>query len=58
MHCSVLATDGLKVAIDDYLKRQGRDPIGGEILSENPDFDPHADEEETAAAADACHLHE
>lgn len=64
MHCSVLATDGLKVAVDDYLKKQGREPIAGEILSENPDFDPHADEEEevasstTAAAADACHLHE
>jgi nitrogen fixation NifU-like protein len=45
MHCSVLATDGLKVAIDDYLKRHGREPIGGPILSEDPDFDPHGDVE-------------
>jgi len=58
MHCSVLATDGLKVAVDDFLRKHGREPIAGEILSENPDFDPHAEEEETAAAADACHLHE
>jgi nitrogen fixation NifU-like protein len=59
MHCSVLATDGLKVAVDDFLKKHGREPIAGEILSENPDFDPHGEEEEaTAAAADACHLHE
>jgi len=62
MHCSVLATDGLKVAVDDYLKKQGREPIAGEILSEDPNFDPHGEEEETAAttaaAADACHLHE
>jgi len=27
MHCSVLATDGLKVAIDDYLVKHGRAPI-------------------------------
>ena len=62
MHCSVLATDGLKVAVDDYLKKHGREPIAGEILSENPDFDPHAEEEEapvdTSANAEACHLHE
>lgn len=43
MHCSVLATDGLKVAIDDFLKRHGREPIAGEILSEDPNFDPHGD---------------
>ncbi len=24
MHCSVLATDGLKVAVDDYLKKHGQ----------------------------------
>jgi nitrogen fixation NifU-like protein len=53
MHCSVLATDGLKVAIDDYLVRNGRVPIAGEILSENPNFDPHADED---APADACEV--
>ena len=64
MHCSVLATDGLKVAVDDYLKKNGREPIAGKILSEDPNFDPHGEEEEapaavtTTAAADACHLHE
>ena len=64
MHCSVLATDGLKVAVDDYLKRHDREPIAGKILSVDPNFDPHADEEdhdeqaETAANAEACHLHE
>jgi nitrogen fixation protein NifU and related proteins len=45
MHCSVLATDGLKVAVDDYLKKHGREPISGEILSANPDYDPHAEED-------------
>ena len=45
MHCSVLATDGLKVAIDDYLTKQGREPISGEIKSADPNFDPHADED-------------
>jgi nitrogen fixation NifU-like protein len=58
MHCSVLATDGLKVAVDDFLKKHGREPIAGPIQSEDPNFDPHADTEEQAAAADACHLHE
>ncbi|MHB9002546.1 MAG: iron-sulfur cluster assembly scaffold protein [Coriobacteriia bacterium] len=43
LHCSVLATDGLKAAVDDYLVKQGREPIAGPILSEDPDFDPHAD---------------
>jgi len=46
MHCSVLATDGLKVAVDDYLVRHGRDPISGEIKSADPNFDPHADEDD------------
>jgi nitrogen fixation protein NifU and related proteins len=58
MHCSVLATDGLKVAIDDFLKRHGREPIAGEILSEDPNFDPHAEEDDQASAAENCHLHE
>jgi nitrogen fixation protein NifU and related proteins len=49
MHCSVLATDGLKVAIDDYLVRSGREPIGGEIQSIDPNFDPHADEHPSAS---------
>jgi nitrogen fixation NifU-like protein len=58
MHCSVLATDGLKVAVDDFLKKHGRAPIAGKILSEDPNFDPHGDEPEQAAAAENCHLHE
>ena len=45
MHCSVLATDGLKVAVDDYLTKHGRAPISGEIKSADPNFDPHADED-------------
>ena len=45
MHCSVLATDGLKVAVDDYLVRNGREPIAGPIKSSDPHFDPHGDEE-------------
>jgi len=45
MHCSVLATDGLKVAVDDYLTKHGRPPISGEIKSADPNFDPHADED-------------
>jgi len=44
MHCSILATDGLKVAVDDYLVKHGREPISGEIKSADPDFDPHADD--------------
>lgn len=46
MHCSILATDGLKVAVDDYLKKQGREPIAGEVKSADPTFDPHEDEDE------------
>ncbi|MCL2332383.1 MAG: Fe-S cluster assembly scaffold protein NifU [Actinomycetia bacterium] len=45
MHCSVLACDGLKVAIDDYLTKHGREPLSGEIKSADPNFDPHAEEE-------------
>jgi nitrogen fixation NifU-like protein len=48
MHCSVLATDGLKMAIDDYLVRNGREPIGGPLLTNEPDFDPHAEIKEEA----------
>jgi len=29
MHCSVLAADGLRAAVDDYLVRNGREPISG-----------------------------
>jgi nitrogen fixation NifU-like protein len=53
MHCSVLATDGLKVAVDDFLVKHGRDPIAGPIQSENPNFDPHADED---SPADHCEV--
>ena len=52
MHCSVLATDGLKVAVDDYLTKHGREPISGEIKSADPNFDPHADEDDHAEACD------
>jgi nitrogen fixation NifU-like protein len=45
MHCSVLATDGLKAAVDDYLVKNGRDPIAGEIKSMDPNFDPHEDDD-------------
>ena len=40
MHCSVLATDGLKVAVDDYLKKHGREPIAGEVKSARPQLRP------------------
>lgn len=45
MHCSVLATDGLKVAIDDYLVKHGREPLAGEVKSADPNFDPHEDDD-------------
>jgi len=48
MHCSVLATDGLKAAVDDYLVKHGREPIAGPILSSDPNFDPHEEEDEHA----------
>ena len=56
MHCSVLATDGLKVAIDDYLVKHGREPISGEIKSADPNFDPHGDEDHDAEQEEACDL--
>jgi nitrogen fixation NifU-like protein len=56
MHCSVLATDGLKVAVDDYLKKHGREPISGEIKSADPNYDPHADEDEPHDHDEACDL--
>lgn len=46
MHCSVLATDGLKAAVDDYLVRHDREPIAGPILSSDPHFDPHGDDDD------------
>jgi nitrogen fixation NifU-like protein len=49
MHCSVLATDGLKLAVDDFLVRRGREPIAGAIRTADPDFDPHADDDEPEA---------
>ena len=51
MHCSVLATDGLKAAVDDYLVTNGREPISGGLAHDDPNFDPHAiedPEEDTA----------
>ena len=45
MHCSVLATDGLKAAVDDYLVKHGREPIAGPILTSDPTFDPHGDDD-------------
>lgn len=54
MHCSVLATDGLKRAVDDYLVKHGRQPIAGPIQSEDPHFDPHG--EQQADAEEACDL--
>ena len=57
MHCSVLATDGLKVAVDDFLKKHGREPIAGKILSSDPHFDPHGEEPEAPASEEeACEL--
>jgi nitrogen fixation NifU-like protein len=34
MHCSVLAEEGIKAAIEDYYRKQGIDPA--DILSQNP----------------------
>lgn len=56
MHCSVLATDGLKVAVDNYLVKHGREPISGEIKSADPNYDPHADEDHAEEHAEACDL--
>ena len=61
MHCSVLATDGLKVAVDDYLVTHGREPIAGEVKSADPNFDPHADEDDHSHDEDddsADHVHD
>jgi len=55
MHCSILATDGLKVAVDDYLVKHGREPIAGDIKSSDPHFDPHADEDEPSHD-EACEI--
>lgn len=54
MHCSVLATDGLKAAVDDYLKRHGREPIAGRRESEDPSFGPHG--EQGQHHSDVCDL--
>ena len=45
MHCSILATDGLKAAVDDYLTKAGREPISGGLAHDDPEFDPHAIDE-------------
>jgi nitrogen fixation NifU-like protein len=52
MHCSVLATDGLKLAVDDFLVKRGREPIAGAIKSADPTFDPHGDEDDQPEACD------
>lgn len=52
MHCSVLATDGLKAAVDDYLVKSGREPISGGLAHDDPDFDPHAVEHDEACDVD------
>lgn len=39
MHCSVLAADGLRAAVDDYLVKNGREPISGG--PEHSDDDEH-----------------
>lgn len=41
MHCSVLAADGLKAAVDDYLVKNGRDPISGGPESDEDDEHGH-----------------
>src|SRR5450756_2393500 len=57
MHCSVLATDGLKVAVDDFLVKHGREPIAGPILSSDPLFDPHGEEADAPSdTSEACDL--
>jgi len=56
MHCSVLATDGLKVAVDDYLTKHGREPLSGVIKSADPNYDPHSDEDEPHDHDEACEL--
>ncbi|NLM49756.1 MAG: Fe-S cluster assembly scaffold protein NifU [Clostridiaceae bacterium] len=46
IHCSVLAEEAIKAAIDDYYKRQGLEPVSG--ISENSDHhhDGHSGDEE------------
>lgn len=46
IHCSVLAEEAIKAAIDDYYKRQGLEPVSG--ISENSDHhhDWHSGDEE------------
>jgi nitrogen fixation protein NifU and related proteins len=56
MHCSVLATDGLKVAVNDYLQKHGREPISGQIESADPDFDPHGDVGHDEVHAEVCEI--
>lgn len=43
MHCSNLASDGLRLAIDDYLKRHGRQPLGSDS-DDSQKCDTHEDE--------------
>jgi nitrogen fixation NifU-like protein len=43
MHCSNLASDGLRLAIDDYLKKHGHQPLGTED-DDSQKCDTHEDE--------------
>jgi len=56
MHCSVLATDGLKVAVDDYLtKARSRADIGRDQVC-RPELRPHSDEDHAAEHEEACDI--
>ena len=58
MHCSILATDGLKAAVDDYLVRNGREPISGGPVGHGDD-DPHAiHDDDDVSHEDACDISE
>jgi len=46
MHCSVLAADGLKAAVDDYLVKNGREPISGGPEHAEDDEHGHGDDAE------------
>ncbi len=43
MHCSNLASDGLRLAINDYLKKHDRQPLGAED-DDSQKCDTHEDE--------------
>ena len=37
---------GFEAGVDDYLVKHGREPIAGPILSSDPHFDPHGDDDD------------